>query len=138
LRSKPSQAYGSELKIRVADHSIRYPDAFVVCTPVSPRATVVSDPVVIFEIISESSATNDLVTKNAEYRETGSVQRYVILQQTQAAAMMFSRKGDDWVTDWRSGHDGVLDLPEIGLVIPLSELYQGVDFDSEMEPGSSA
>jgi Uma2 family endonuclease len=133
LRGKPCQPYGSELKIKVADRPIRYPDAFVVCTPVPPRATVVSDPVVIFEVLSESSATDDFVTKNAEYRATPSVQRYVVLQQTQAAAVVFSRKGDDWVTDLLTGGDAILRMPEIGLDIPLSEIYLGVAFEAGEE-----
>jgi Uma2 family endonuclease len=127
LRGNPCQPYGSGSKIRVADHSIRYPDAFVVCTPVPPRATVVADPVVIFEVLSESSVTDDFVTKNAEYRATPSVRRYVVLQQTQAAAVVFSRKGEDWVTDLLAGGDAILRMPEIGLDVPLSEIYQGVE-----------
>ena len=79
LRGKPCQPYGSDLKINVADHSIRYPDAFVMCTQLPPRTTVVSDPVVIFEILGESSATDDFVTKNADYRATPSVPRYIVL-----------------------------------------------------------
>jgi len=131
LRGRPCQPYGSELKIKVADRPIRYPDAFVVCTPVPPRATVVSEPVVIFEVLSESSATDDFVTKNAEYRATASVKRYVVLQQAKAAAVVFSRKGDDWVTDLLTGDDAILRMPEIDLDIPLSEIYLGVEFDPD-------
>ena len=87
LRGKPCQAHGSELKIEVAG-SIRYPDAFVVCSPVAPRATVVSEPVVIFEVLSEI----DHVTKNAEYRATASVRRYVMLEQDSQAATVFARE----------------------------------------------
>jgi len=131
LRGKLHQPHGSLLKIRVADSSIRYPDAFVVCTKLSPSATVVTDPVVIFEVISESTATKDFVTKNAEYRATLSVQRYVVLQQTKAAAAVFSRKGEDWVTDLLTGDGAILAMPEIGLDIPLSEIYLGVDLPEE-------
>ena len=92
LRGKPCQPHGSELKIQVAGR-IRYPDAFVVCTPVPDRATVVTDPVAIFEVSSDSSENDDLVVKNAAYRATLSVQYYVILQQTRVAAIVFSRKG---------------------------------------------
>jgi Uma2 family endonuclease len=130
LRGKPCQPYGSDLKIAVADRPIRYPDAFVVCTPVPPRATVVSDPVVIFEVLSESSATDDFVTKNAEYRATRSVKRYVVLEQAKAAAVVFSRKGDDWVSDVLTGDDATLRMPEIDLDIPLSEIYAGVEFET--------
>jgi Uma2 family endonuclease len=134
LQDTPCQPYGSELKIRVADR-IRYPEAFVVCTPVPPRTKVVTDPVVVFEVVSESSVTTDFVTKNAEYRATASVRRYVVLQQTKAAAAVFSRKGDDWVTDLLAGEDAVLQMPEIGIDIPLSEIYRRVEF--EAEPGDT-
>jgi Uma2 family endonuclease len=132
LQDSPCQPYGSELKIRVAER-IRYPEAFVVCTPVPPQAKVVTDPVVVFEVVSESSVTTDFVTKNAEYRATPSVQRYVVLQQTKAAAAVFSRKGDDWVADLLVGEEALLRMPEIGLAIPLSEIYRRVDFEAEAE-----
>jgi hypothetical protein len=41
-------------KIEVADRN-RYPDAFVVCSPVGRKETVVRDPVVVFEVLSEGS-----------------------------------------------------------------------------------
>jgi len=131
LRGRSCQPYGSELKIKVADRSIRYPDAFVVCSPVPPRATVVPDPVVIFEVLSESTAMDDFVAKNAEYRATPSVARYVVLQPTRAAAAVFSRKGDDWATDLLTGDDAILRMPEISLDIPLSEIYLGVAFEPD-------
>jgi Uma2 family endonuclease len=134
LRDSPCQPYGSELKIRVAER-IRYPEAFVVCTPVPPRAKVVTDPVVIFEVVSESSVTTDFVTKNAEYRATPSVQRYVVLQQTKAAAAVFWRKGEDWVADLLAGDDAILRMPEIGIEIPLSEIYRRVEFEAEYGDG---
>jgi Uma2 family endonuclease len=105
----------------------------VVCTPVPPRATVVSDPVVIFEVLGDDSATDDFVSKNAAYRATPSVRRYVVLQQTQAAAAVFSRKGEDWVAELLTGEDAILRMPEIGLDIPLSEIYLGVAFEAASE-----
>ena len=45
LRDRACQPHGSELKLEVAGR-IRYPDAFVVCTPLPPQARVVTKPVV--------------------------------------------------------------------------------------------
>lgn len=129
LLDRPCRPFGSELKILVAGR-IRYPEAFVVCTPVAPRCTVVTDPVVIFEVVSESSVATDFVTKNAEYRATPSVLRYVVLQQIKAAAV-FSRKREDWVADMLEGDDAVLRMPEIGIDIPLPEIYRGLEFEPE-------
>ncbi len=132
LRGRECQFFGSELKIEAAGH-IRYPDGFVVCSPVLARTKVVKDPVVIFEVLSESTGRTDLVTKNHEYAATPSVRRYIILAQDEMAGNMFERIGDDWV-----GHllaaDTILRMPEIGGEVPLAELYEGVD----LTQGSSA
>jgi Uma2 family endonuclease len=135
LRGKPCQAMGSHLKIAVAGR-IRYPDAFVVCTPIPNKAKVVTDPVVVFEVLSDSTAREDLFTKNAEYRATPSILHYVILEQTEAAAVVFSRKGEDWVSEILTD-DGVLHMPEIGIEIPLAELYLGIDLTEPPEEGES-
>jgi len=124
LRGTLCEPYGSTLKILV-DSRIRYPDAFVVCTPVEPKATVVADPVVVFEILSESSAHTDLVLKNAEYRACASVLRYVVLEQAQPGALAFVRKGEDWTAETLGGADAVMSLPELGIEIPLAEVYEG-------------
>jgi Uma2 family endonuclease len=125
LRGKPCRPHGSDLKILV-DGRIRYPDAFVVCTPVAPKATVVADPVVVFEILSESSSHTDLVAKNAEYRACASIRRYVVLEQAEPGALAFVRKGEEWAAETCSGEGATLALPELGIGIPLAEIYEGV------------
>jgi Uma2 family endonuclease len=125
LRGNPCRFYGSDLKIAAAG-SIRYPDGIVVCTAVPPTARVVTDPVVIFEVLSESTARTDVGAKNREYEATASVQRYIILEQDTIAGMQFERVGGDWI-----GHilrrDTILRMPEIGIDVPLAELYDGLD-----------
>ena len=124
LRGQSCQAFGSELKILAAG-SIRYPDALITCTPGQPDMSVATEPVVVFEVLSNSSAHIDLYVKNEEYRQTPSICRYVILEQTHAAALVFSRKGEDWVAETiKPG--GVLLLPEAGIAVPFDEFYLDV------------
>ncbi len=124
LRGKPCRPYGSDMKIEAAG-AIRYPDAFV-CTPVPLDATVVDDPVVIFEVLSPSTATTDQFAKNREYAATPSVQRYVMLAQDRQAATVFAREGTDWVGRLL-GENATLAMPEIGIEIPLAELYADLE-----------
>lgn len=119
------RAVGSDLKIQVAG-SIRYPGALVVCSPLPRGTTVVSDPVVMFEILSPSRAETDVTEKNREYRDTASVQRYVILERSHQAAIVFERRDGDWLGYLLAG-DAVLTVPEIGVELPLASLYQGVE-----------
>jgi Uma2 family endonuclease len=128
LRGRPCRFVNNDLKIEV-NGKIRCPDGFVFCSapPAQSSVTVVRDPVVIFEVLSDSTARSDVVTKNHEYAATPSVQRYVILSQDEVAGTMFERVGSDWV-----GHllaaDAVLRMPESGIEVPLAEFYEGVDF----------
>jgi Uma2 family endonuclease len=125
LRGRPCQAHGSELKIQVVGR-IRYPDAFVVCTPRGNGETIITDPVVIFEIVSNESDRRDRIIKNEEYSLTPSVQRYVMLEQDVPAALVFAREGDRWIGTLHKD-DAVLAMPEIGIEIPLAEFYEGLD-----------
>lgn len=126
LRGGHCAVFGSELKVRTRT-SIRYPDAFVVCPPFAAGADVIDNPTIVFEVISPSTAVVDRIDKNQEYRDTPSVQRYVILEQDKAAATVFSRQGDDWVGHIQIG-ETVLELPEIGLSVRLTDLYEGAAF----------
>jgi Uma2 family endonuclease len=126
LRGGPCRAYGSNLKIEVAGR-IRYPDAFVTCGEAgAPGDTVERSPVVVFEVLSDSTQTVDRTDKAREYRETPSVQRYVMLEQVRAAATVYAREGDAWTVSLAFRGD-VLSVPEIGVEVPLDELYIGLD-----------
>ena len=130
LLGKSCRPFGSELKIRL-DHSIRYPDAFVICVPVAPADTSVTDPVVIFEIQSKSTASEDIGPKRAEYQAAPSVRRYIILQQTHRATMVTWRSGDVWEYRFMSGDAAVLEMPEIGISVPLGEIYEGIALEGD-------
>ncbi len=129
LRGQPGRFVGSDLKIEVAG-KIRYPDGFVYCSPLQGSAKLVRDPVVNFEVLSESTTRTDLITKNHEYAETPSVRRYVILEQDRLGGAMYARTGNDWI--YRSlTADSLLQMPEIGVELPLAELYDGVDLTED-------
>lgn len=125
LRGKPCQPHGSNLKIRVMG-SVRYPDAYVTCGSIRRDSMIAVDPVVVFEVLSKGTARTDRIMKNREYASTASIQRYVMLEQAEIAGTMFERVGDDWV-----GHlldaDAILQMPEIGIELPIAELYEGID-----------
>ncbi len=128
LRGKICSFYGSDLKVLAAG-SVRYPDGFVVCSPVPPAARVVDDPVVIFEILSDTTARVDLGAKNREYAATPSVCRYIVLEQDVIAGTQFERAGTDWVGHILSA-TSILRMPEIGVELPLAELYDGLSLAS--------
>jgi len=125
LAGTPCRAHGNSIKVEVAG-SIRYPDAFVTCGPIPRGSTMLRDPMVIFEVLSKGTARTDRMVKNREYAATNSVRRYVMLEQGTAGATMFERVGADWLGRIL-GTDAMIRMPEIGIEIPLAELYEGLD-----------
>jgi len=134
LRGHLCELFGSDLKFQVAEGHIRYPDGMVVCSPVHRTATVVRDPVVVFEVLSPSTTRNDRIVKALEYQATPSVQRYVMLEQDGVSATVYARSGDAWTHEILVA-DSILALPEISVAFPLAEHYEGIDFEATEEPG---
>ena len=136
LRGKPCQFAGSDFKIQVADGHIRYPDGMVVCSPVDREATVVHDPVVVFEVLSPSTAAIRPDRQGA--RISGDAVDPALCH---AGAGQRRRNGvrprrRRWAHDILVA-DSILALPEIGVELPLAELYEGIAFDDEPEAGEA-
>jgi Uma2 family endonuclease len=131
LKGKRCRVRGPTLKIEVAGR-IRYPDAFVFCTPVPANVTIIKDPVVVFEVLSPGTSRTDRIDKLRECRATKSIQRYVILEPDSIAATVYTRGGEDWIVRPLVAGDA-LAMPEIEVVIQLSDIYA----DVELGPSAS-
>lgn len=132
LRGKPCRFHGSHLKFQVAEGHIRYPDGMVLCSPVDRTATVVYDPVIVFEVLSPSTTRTDRIVKAREYQATPSVRRYVMLEQDGVSATVYARSGGIWTHEILVA-DSILFLPEIGVELALAELYEGIVFEAEQD-----
>jgi Uma2 family endonuclease len=124
LRGKPCHVRGPTLKIEAMGR-IRYPDAFVCRTSVPPTETVIKDPVVVFEVLSSSTSRTDRIERLREYQATGSIQRYVILEQDSIAATVFAGHGADWIVHALIAED-ILRMPEIEVELPLTDIHADV------------
>jgi len=132
LRGKPCRFYGSDLRFQVAQGHVRYPDGMVVCSPVDRSTTVINDPVIVFEVLSPSTTRDDRIVKAREYQATPSVQRYVMLEQDGVGATVYARSGETWTHEILVA-DSILALPEIGISLPLAELYEGIVFEAKQD-----
>ncbi len=132
LRSRLSgsgcEPLGPDAGIRTVGDVVRYPDAFVTCTKVAGSAREVPNPVVVFEVLSPTSHHTDRIVKMLEYRAVPSIRRYVIVESTSAALTLYVRRdaGADWDATVLTA-DKLLPLPEIGIEIPVAELFANTD-----------
>ncbi len=119
---------GPDAGLATVGNAVRYPDALVTCAKVSGAAHVVPGVVVVFEVLSPTSGRTDRIEKLREYRAVASIRRYVILEYTGIGLTVFERADgqDDWTASALSSSD-TLQIPEIGIEIPVLEFYENVD-----------
>jgi Uma2 family endonuclease len=74
LDGKPCRPGGASTKIEVQGR-IRYPEALVNCKRFAPDATIVPEPVVVFEVLSPRTSRTERIGKLREYQATASIKR---------------------------------------------------------------
>ena len=127
LRGKPCRALGPDAGVATIGKALRYPEAVVTCSPYSGTDRVVPNPVIVFEVVSPSSIRTDRVVKVREYGAVPSIRRYVIVEPHAMAVSVLYRTGADeaFFVDAK-GEGEILPLPEIGIELPVAEIYEGV------------
>jgi Uma2 family endonuclease len=116
----PCEAFGPDLKV-LTQERVRYPDASVVCGA-SDESSDLIEPVIVFEVLSPSTALTDRRVKAPEYAAVPSIMAYVMLE-TDRPEVAVRRRATGWESETIEGLDAVLPLPEIGVQIPLRAIY---------------
>ena len=130
LRGKTCKPLGPDAGVATVGDTVRYPDAVVTCTKFDPRDRVVPNPVVVFEVISPTSGRIDRVVKLREYAAVPTIRRYVIVESDTMAVTVQSRDGENEPFRTAGLTEGdILDLPEIGIEIPVAAIYEGMAFN---------
>ena len=117
--------------IATTGETTRYPDATVTCSPVQGQDRLIPNPVVVFEVVSESNARTDRFTKMREYHEMLSIKRYVLVEQATPVIVSYTREGGEAWAATSLSIDDMLAMPEIGIEIPVSDIFDGISFGSE-------
>ena len=102
LGDRPCVVHSADLKIRVAATGLAtYADAAVVCGEPALDAqdrNAVTNPLVLVEVLSDSTESYDRGAKFAHYRALASLRAYVLVSQREARVEVYSRDEQNrWV-----------------------------------------
>jgi Uma2 family endonuclease len=143
LNGKPCQPYGSDLRIAVSSGRRHvYPDISVICgkvefDPADSGSESVSNPTLIIEVLSPSTAQYDRVRKFDAYRQIASFQEYVLIEQNSFRIETFVKRPDGvWNFSVFSGQSDIARLTSIDVNLPLEEVFAGVEFPEPERPPS--
>jgi Uma2 family endonuclease len=126
LLDGPCEVYPTEMKVRIdASGRYVYPDLCVSCDPrFEDGATdVLLNPVLIVEVLSESTEAYDRGEKFFHYRRIESLREYVLVSRKECRVERFTREGDFWRHTSVDDPDGSLRLDSLGVEVPLRLVY---------------
>ena len=134
LKGNPCQVFNSDTKIRIQSATgtrFYYPDGSVVCRPNANSDTFQDAPVVLVEVLSQSTRRTDELEKKDAYLSIDSLKVYLLVEQSTAKVVALRRTSDGFTAEEYSGLGGVIELPEVDCTLPLADLYDDVQFVPE-------
>jgi Uma2 family endonuclease len=130
LRGGPCQVFAIDLKLRVETaNAYFYPDLMVTCTEADRRSDYIkTEPILVVEVLSPSTALFDRDKKFASYRQLPSLQEYVLVDTEQQGIECYRRADNgEWIMHPYGAGESVT-LHSLNLAFPIGEAYQDVDF----------
>ena len=131
LRGRPCRVLNSDTKVRLrlpTQTRFYYPDAMVVCRSNPPTDTFQDNPVVIAEVMSETTRRIDEGEKKDAYLTIPSLTAYLLIDTDRPRVVVYRRAETLFIPELHEGRDASVALDDVGCSIPLAELYERVDF----------
>lgn len=134
FENKPCESFINDMRLLVKKNGLyTYPDVMVVCGPikfVEGRTDTITNPVVVIEVLSESTQDYDRGSKFMLYRALESLQEYILIEQDKIYIERFRRLEDGrWILDELDRADAVLRVETIDFEIPLQRIYRNVNWE---------
>lgn len=116
----------SDLAVGIDTNTVRYPDVVVAARGGKLRDLIATAPILVAEVLSPSSVTDDLGDKATEYLHLPGLCAYLVLSQDEPKAWVWVRgeSGFSAGAEVIAGSEGIVRIPALSIEVPLSEVYE--------------
>lgn len=131
LRARGCEGFANDMRVQVEETGLyTYPDLVVVCGEpqfADRENDTLLNPTLIVEVLSPTTEDYDRGRKFAHYRTIPTLGTYVVIAQDRRWAEKAERQpSQTWLFTECRDLEATLELPAIGLVLPLADIYAGV------------
>ena len=132
LLGGPCRTLTNDMRVQVElTNAYTYPDVVVVCgTPAltGPKPRSLTNPTLLAEVLSPSTASDDRGWKWAHYRRIASLQTYLLVDPLVPHIEVYTRNPDNsWTLTEAAGRTGMIALPGLGVTLDLAAIYDGTE-----------
>ena len=131
LGSGKCQPYGSDMKVVIAKGNVRFGDVVVDCGVGRPSDLAASEPSVVVEVLSKSTAWLDQTEKLDDYQSIPCMRHILHLAQERAEGELWTLGASGRRRAPLRGLDAEVDLAAIGVKFALNVAYEDVELDPE-------
>lgn len=133
LRGRRCEAFNSDQRLYIKKNGLyTYPDAMVVCGRIeydNRNSDAITNPALIVEVLSPSTANYDRGGKFELYRDIPSFQEYVLVHQDKVHVEHHLRDEQRrWLLTEYKDWEASLLIASIDISIPLQRIYERVDW----------
>lgn len=126
LQDQPCEPFVSDMLIKTAHDRYRYPDVVVVCNDDPSQDDYVREhPILVVEVISESTRRTDKTDKRLEYIALPSLLEYVLVEQDIAEVTVY-RRNAGWQPSYYYLGEEVW-LESMGVALRVEDIYERVE-----------
>ena len=132
LKDSPYHMLISGMCIKISDNAYVYPDLSIVYEfgyYADKEKTLLINPIMVVEIASSTYRGYDLNLKSDLYKNVPSVELYLVIDQERVNAQLQVWEEHTWMTYQFDKRDAMIPLDKIDCELPLSEVYEGIEFD---------
>jgi len=125
-QNSPCDVFSSDMKVKIRDKITNYfyPDVMLVCEKNTDNDYFQNSPLIIFEVISDTTRKTDLVTKKLYYFNLPSLQEYVVIEQDIYQVIVF-RKDEGWKSSFYFPGDEIK-FDSINITLSVEDMYYHV------------
>jgi Uma2 family endonuclease len=137
MRGRPCKAWAMDMRVNTSPTGrYMYPDVVAVCGEPhfeDSEVDTLLNPMVIVEVLSDSTETYDRSEKFDYYRPIESLREYVLVAQNNMRVDHYVLRDGEWMFSAFTAAGARLALPSIGCEISLGDIYEGVEFPPPKE-----
>jgi len=133
----------ADTRVHVAESkrvSYRYPDVVVICGEIDYHETrndTITNPSILVEVLSPSTAIIDVNEKLSEYLSIQSLEAYITIAQDKPLSRCYTRNGDGWIfREFTTLNAAVCRIDSLNCALTLADVYAKVTFDDESAEGA--
>jgi Uma2 family endonuclease len=136
LKGQAYEVFANDLRLWLSQYRrYFYPDLMVIAgEPLfhESRNDTIINPIVIVEVLSRSTSSYDKGEKFRFYRSLPGLQEYILIDQYSFYIEQFVKASEGkWLFGDRESSDAILKFSSLDLQIPLSEIYERVEFNPQ-------